>query len=164
MDHLEAFNKIYKKNYPSLHRIACKMLNDGDAAADKVQDVFIYLHEKMQSGYQLEYPRTWLSRAVFYKCVDHLRKKKRDVRIDTIQNISSEDNPIEKNQSAEIVNLALEKLKYKEKMLAVLYSEGYSYKEMSDSTGIRLTSVGGTLSRILKKMKKELIKLGYEMH
>lgn len=161
---MKTFNKIYSENYSVLYRISCKMLNDRDAASDKVQDVFIYLYEKLQSGYQVEFPRTWLSRAVFNKCVDHLRKPKRDLSIDTIQDISSEDNTTEKKQTSEVVNLALNKLKHNEKILAVLYSEGYSYKEMSELTGIKMTSIGGTLSRTLKKMKRELIKLGYELH
>ncbi len=140
------------------------MLNDRDAALDKVQDVFVYLYEKLQTGYQVEFPRTWLSRAVFNKCVDHLRKTKRDDSIDTIQNFSLEDNPTEKKQTTEVINLALNKLKNNEKISAVLYSEGYSYKEMSELTGIKMASIGGTLSRTLKKMKKELILLGYELH
>ncbi len=48
-------------------------------------------------------------------------------------------------------------------MLAVLYSEGLSYKELAQATGINLSSVGKMLSRTLKKLGEELKDQGYEL-
>ncbi len=59
---------------------------------------------------------------------------------------------------------ALDKLKHNEKILAILYSEGFSYKEMAEISGIKMSSIGTTLSRTLKKLKKELTSLGHELH
>lgn len=164
MNTLEAFNKIYTENYQVLYRIACKTLNNKDIASDIVQDVFMYLHEKLQNAYQIEHPRTWLSKAVYNRCIDHLRKPRRNVGVETIQHYAIKENLLEKQEISVAIKAALEKLKFKEKMLVVLYSEGFSYKEMSDSTGIKMSSIGGTLSRTLKKMKKELTIQGYELY
>lgn len=51
------------------------------------------------------------------------------------------------------------KLDGKEQSMIVLYSEGYSYKEIAEITEINFNSVGKTLSRILDKLRKD-----YETH
>jgi RNA polymerase sigma-70 factor (ECF subfamily) len=45
-------------------------------------------------------------------------------------------------------------LSEKEQVLVSLYSEGMSYKELAEISGLRFTSVGTTLSRALTKLKK----------
>ena len=59
------------------------------------------------------------------------------------------------NDVSEILNV-VERLDKKEKTMVVLYSEGYSYKEIAEITGRNFNSVGKTLSRIMEKIKKQL--------
>jgi RNA polymerase sigma-70 factor (ECF subfamily) len=60
--------------------------------------------------------------------------------------------------------MALVKLKPRDRMLAVLYSEGLSYKEMAEATGIRFASVGKLLSRTLEKIEMNFKDQGYELY
>lgn len=161
---MNSFNKIYNDNYLLLYRIACKMVNDTDLASDIVQEIFIYLHEKLQKGLEVDHLRSWLSKAVYNRCIDNLRKPGRYVGLEKIEKYVAEENPMEKQEVALAVRKALDKLKNNEKMLAVLYSEGFSYKEMAGITGIKFSSIGSTLSRTLIKLKKELTIQGYELH
>ena len=161
---MNSFDKIYNDNYRLLYRIACKMVNDSDLASDIVQEVFIYMHEKSQKGLVVNYPRSWLSKVVYNKCIDNLRKPKRNVGLEKIEKYVIEESRLEKEESTKAVRRALEKLKHNEKMLAVLYSEGFSYKEMARITGIKLSSIGNTLSRTITKLKKDLIAQGYGLH
>ena len=161
---MKSFDKIYNDNYLLLYRVACKMVNDTDLAADIVQEVFIYLHERSQKGLVLKNPRSWLSKAVYNKSIDHLRKPKRKVGLKNIEKQFTEDRTIEKQETTNAVRKALGKLKHNEKILAILYSEGFSYKEMAAITGIKFSSIGNTLSRTLTKLRKELTTQGYELH
>ena len=161
---MNSFDKIYNDNYLLLYRIGCKMVNDTGLAADIVQEVFIYLHEKSQKGLVVKQPRNWLSKAVYNRCIDHLRKPRRNVGLEKIENHVTGESTIEKQETTKAVREALGKLKHNEKMLAVLYSEGFSYREMAAITGIKFSSIGSTLSRTLTKLKKELTKQGYELH
>jgi RNA polymerase sigma-70 factor (ECF subfamily) len=140
------------------------MVNDTDLASDIVQEVFIYLHEKLQKGHQINHLRSWLSKAVYNRCIDFLRKPKRNVGLDVVEKQGEEDRFLEKEETKKVIRDALEKLKINEKLLAVLYSEGFSYKEMAEISGIKMSSIGNTLSRTLKKLKKELTAQGYELH
>jgi RNA polymerase sigma factor, sigma-70 family len=156
------FDIIYKENYRKMFSIASKMVNDKDVAADIVQDVFMYYYEKSQEGHVVKNPRSWLLRAVINKCIDHSTYRKSFMPLD---DLPQKEEPFEdewdKTSSKAIVRKALRQLKSKEEMqLVLLYSEGYSYKEISEITGIRFTSIGKTLSRTLKKLKDILIKNG----
>jgi len=161
---LNSFDKIYNDNYLLLYRIACKMVNDSDLASDIVQDIFIYTHEKLQNGLEVKNLRSWLCKAVYNRCIDNLRKTWRNVGLEKTENPITENIPMVKQETTRAVRKALDKLTHNEKMLAVLYSEGFSYKEMAGITGIKFSSIGSTLSRTLIKLKKELTTQGYELH
>ena len=60
------------------------------------------------------------------------------------------------DEASDILN-AIAHLNEKEQTLVVLYSEGYSYKEIAKMTGRNFTSIGKTLSRIMDKIKKRML-------
>ena len=156
------FDIIYKENYRKMFSIASKMVNDKDIASDIVRDVFMYFYEKSQEGHVVDNPRSWLLRAVINRCIDHSTQRKSFMKLDDLPRKEEplDDEP-DKNQSEKIVRNALGQLKSQEEMqLVVLYSEGYSYKEISEITGMKFTSIGKTISRTLKKLKEILIKNG----
>ena len=140
------------------------MVKDTDVAADIVQEVFIYLYEKMQKGYQVNYLRSWLSKAIYNRSIDYLRKPKGNVNLKSLNISNSENISLENEETKQAITNALEKLGSNEKLLAILYSEGFSYKEMADISGIKLSSIGKTLSRTLIKLKKELTTQGHELY
>ena len=140
------------------------MVNDNDLAADVVHEVFVSLYQKMEQKKKIEYPKSWLYRAVINKCIDCMRANRKFLSIEQSNaNAKAEEVSNEKEQR-EIINHALNKLSSKERALAVLYSEGLSYKEISDVTGIKFTSVGKTLSRTLEKLGNLLKKYEHELH
>ncbi len=144
--------------------IARKMLNDGDLAKDVVQEVFVYLFEKLNTGHAIHHHKGWLTRATINKCIDTSNRQNKFQNIDTVSTIKEEEDCIEKLEARDVVYHALSKLKPKERILAILYSEGFSYKEIAETTGIKYTSIGKMLSRTLIKMKEEFKMMNYELH
>jgi len=147
-----------------MFRVGLKMINDKDAVSDILQDVFAYYYQKTQSGQHVYQPKSWLVRATINKCIDYLKYKKRHLRIESIGPIPTNEEVNETIQDKATIKLALSQLKQREKTLALLYSEGLSYKEISEITDIKLTSVGKMLSRTLKKLHGILKKMNYEMY
>lgn len=127
------------------------MVNDKDIASDIVQEVFIYLYQKMEKGVYIQFPKSWLYRATVNKCIDESRRKTKFLKIEdsNIEEKADNDNNAEKHEA---IHKALSKLTAKERSLAILYSEGLNYKEMAEITGIKNTSVGKTLARTLEKL------------
>jgi RNA polymerase sigma-70 factor, ECF subfamily len=163
---LSTFQEIYIENYTRMFGIALKMVGDEDNASDIVQEVFIYLFDKLNNGNVIIHLNTWLYRATINKSIDCLRKQKRFRTIESLKGSklrTTDEDVIEKIETTTAINNAISKLKPKEKALVVLYSEGLSYKDLAFATGIKFSSVGKMLSRTLDKLKNELKKENYEL-
>ncbi len=161
---MDTFQNIYKENYQTVYRVAQKLIRDEDTVADIIQEIFIYLHEKMVEGKVIQYPKSWLYRATYNKCIDYLKNRNRFQTIDTFEDCLKEESVLDENDLHKEIQCALSKLKPEEKFLVVLYSEGLSYKELAETTGIKFSSVGKTLSRALKKIQLELKNKHYELY
>ncbi len=145
------------------YRVAFKLVGDKDAVCDIVQEVFTYLFEKQQKNEKVIHYSSWLYRATYNKCIDYLKlqSKSQPIKVD-IETVYEEHN-IENKERKKLLTNALNQLKPDEKFMAILYSEGLSYKEISEVSGVKFTSIGKTLSRILKKLEKELKGKQYEL-
>jgi len=160
---LDYFNKIYQENYLIVKNVAYKITADDDASQDIVQEVFLSYFNNSKSKKKIKYPRTWLYRVTLNKCYDYIKSQNKITKID-LENVELLSYiPKADDNKSKYLHIALSRLKPKEKLLIILYSEGLSYKEMSEITEIKFTSIGQTLSRILKKLKSELKTKEYEL-
>lgn len=161
---MKTFEDIYAENHVKLHRLAQRMVDDRESASDIVQEVFIALYDKLEKGAAILYLNTWLYRVTINKCTDHLNRQKRHRPLEEANDTLAEDSLPERAEREAFVRKALSRLKPTERALLLLYGEGFSYKEMAESTGIRFTSVGKTLARTLVKMEEQLKSLSYELY
>jgi RNA polymerase sigma-70 factor, ECF subfamily len=161
---LLSFEEIYAENHVTIYRVAKKMMGDGDVVSDIIQDVFVDLFGKLKSGHEIRHPKSWLYKATCNKCIDNIRRKKLFQGIESAKNVIVEQESLEKKDLQDALKTALSKLKPRDRMLAVLYSEGLSYKEMADATGIRLVSIGKLLARTLDEIEKNFKNQGYELY
>ena len=147
------FEKTYRDHYPKLFKIAAKMLQDPEGAKDVVQDVFTAYYFAMNNEKVIRDTKNWLVRSTINKGIDYKRKAARTV---TMEKPMCETGEQTLDEASDILN-AIAHLNEKEQTLVVLYSEGYSYKEIAEMTGRNLPSIGKTLSRILDKLKKSML-------
>lgn len=153
---MKTFKKTYNTNYQFVFNVAMKMINDKMIAADLTQEVFIDLYKQLKGGKEIQNYKAWLYRMVCNKTINLIKKK--DYRV--TERLNSEMTFVDEHEigdkKSQFIKNAILQLPENEKLLIVLYSEGLTYKEISDATGIKFTSVGKTLSRILRKMEQEL--------
>ena len=131
------------------------MLRDTDAARDVVHDVFMAYYFVLDDKKVIKDAKNWLIRCTINKGVDFLRKTKKTV---SDGNIVKENNAIQSiDNQLDLISISnlISKLDAKDQSLVVLYSEGYSYKEIADITNMNFNSVGKTLSRILEKLRRD---------
>lgn len=161
---MKTFEEIYAENYTKLYHVAIRMVGDKDNASDILQEVFVSLYERFNEGTAVLYINTWLYRATLNKCCDYINRQKRYLPLETIPERLAENENLENLEKKTVVRQALAKLKPKERAMLLLYSEGFSYKEIAESTDIRFSSVGKTLSRALEKMENQLKAQQYDMY
>ena len=159
---MDQFESTYHQYYPLLWAVAMKLLADEDTAADVLQDVFTAYFSQSQKS-QIRQPKSWLLRVTLNKCADCAAYHKRHTDISAADVLESEAETADyANDKRKIIQQALSQLSPQDRQLAVLYSEGFSYKEISDIMGIRFSSVGKTLSRVINKLYGILKSNGYE--
>jgi len=144
-----------------VYRVALKMVLSVDVAQDVVQEVFVALYENMKRKKEVKNLSGWLYKATYFKCLDYLKKSKMHTSIDGTIDIEYEDNEAATEAKRQLLHQALNTLKSKEKFLLILYGEGLSYKEIALAADINLNSVGKTISRLVKKLSKELNREDY---
>ena len=147
------FEKTYQSYYPKLFRIATKMLKTTEDAKDVVQDVFTAYYFAMNNEKVIRDTKNWLVRSTINKGIDYKRKTARTI---TMESPLTDTNESPHDEASDILN-AIDLLSEKEQTLVVLYSEGYSYKEIAEITGRNYHSIGKTLSRIMDKIKKHVL-------
>ena len=147
------FESTYRDYYPKLFRIAAKMLQDPEGAKDVVQDVFTAYYFAMNNENVIRDAKNWLVRSTINKGIDYKRKTAKTVAMESPPPDYAESL---NDETPDILN-AIAHLNEKEQTLVVLYSEGYSYKEIAEMTGRNFVSIGKTLSRTLDKIKKQLL-------
>jgi len=140
------------------------MVGSRDTARDIVQEVFVHYYERETEGHLILYPSSWLYRVLINKCIDFLKQATKFQTISPSDHERAEEPDDMKEQRIAMVHAALSALNPHERALMALYSEGMSYREIAESSGIRFSSVGKTLSRTLEKLENELKKQKYELY
>ena len=133
------------------------MLRDSDAARDVVHDVFMAYYFVQNDKKVIKDAKNWLIRCSINKGVDFLRKNKKIVSDETFAKQDNTSQNIDSQIDLMSLSNLISKLDGKDQSLVVLYSEGYSYKEIAEITGRNYHSIGKTLSRILDKIKKHVL-------
>ena len=149
------FELTYRSNYQCLFRIAAKMLRDTDTARDVVHDVFMAYYFVLNDKKVIKDEKNWLIRCTINKGVDFLRKNKKIVANETVAKSDNTLQTIDSQLDLISISNLISKLDAKDQPLVVLYSEGYSYKEIAEITNMNFNSVGKTLSRILEKLRRD---------
>lgn len=152
------FDEIYRQNHQSVCVLANRMVNNREVSKDIAQDVFVKFYKTHGKIEEIRNVKAWLSRVTYNHCINYLRNSKRLQNYDGCTFLSTakgvEMKIIETEESALICKI-VEELKNREKILIRLYSAGMSYREISEISGIKFSSVGSTLARTLKKIRKK---------
>jgi len=147
------FDQMYKQNYLTVCQLANRIVRNNEVSKDISQEVFIKLHRAINDGNQILNIQSWLYRVTVNHCYNHLRSiRKNDETFNHIQMPVEEET--DEKEEAQLIRDMMLRLKNKEQLLLALYSEGMSYKEMADASGIPFSSIGNTLQRALSKLKK----------
>ncbi len=151
------FEEIYHSNYKTIYRYAYRLSSNEEMAKDLCQDCFIKLYTEIKSKKPIKQYKNWLYKTVsnqYFNQYNRTKNFKKYLEHNDSENLELK-NPeydLVKNEEIENVRKAIKQLSQKEQTLILLYQDDCTYNEMAETTGIKFSSIGKTLSRTIEKL------------
>jgi len=117
------------------------MMGKMETAQDVSQETFTRLYELSQKGHQPEKILPWLYKVAGNLCMNQLKRGKMIRKKEELMQLNDvEYNNPEKmfinSESGELIRNIIDQLPVRQKMLILMYQDGFSYKELSSATGM----------------------------
>ena len=156
---IEKFKGIITTYQPKLHAFANSILRNDFASEDIVQEVFCFLWEKREKINTIDNIEAFLVHICKCKCVDYLRKTKKEVLEDEVMNLNyeefQEDSEERYNKLLKLMNQLPEN---QQELLHQKYFNNKRIREISKETGMSEGNIRTTLSRAYAKLRDLITK------
>ena len=157
------FEKVFRRHYDGMYRVAMRMLDDEAESKDVVSDVFAHL---LDSGKDLrsETLQGYLLTSVRNRCINllvHRQKTREQQRAMVVEMVSAEQTAEEEQLQLlhHVIDTRMPKLS--QQILRLRYQQGLKYREIADVVQVSEVTVHNHLSQSLKLLKDHLKTLGY---
>ncbi len=168
LDNQDYFSVIIERYESKLRRYIRRITNIHDEEIDDLlQDIFISVYQNLNSfNPDLQFS-SWIYRIAHNKTINYWKKNKKEIEnisVDEnlffIESIFNEENillDLEREENAQLLNKALQKLdpKYRE-VLILKFIEDKDYTEISDILEKPMGSIATLINRGKKQLKKEI--------
>lgn len=162
---VEPFETIFTRYYPLVYRLAYRYVGQPDEAEDIAQEVFLRFYHLPPHATNEAQQRAWLCRVAINLGLNVLRKRKSQVEEWLLGAFSheraweraEEQNPermVLAEEQAVLVRDILARLPERQHVCLLLRTAGCSYEEITEATGIPITSVGSVLVRATKAFRR----------
>lgn len=164
---VDCFDRFVRRYQSSLVRFAAKLLGDPDAAQDVVQEAFLRVARHPRRLLGVDSCHNWLLRVVRNVGVDHVRRASRyrkhaeqAAAVRDRHAIDHQESPaagLERAETRALIEKEVGRLKPIQRELFWLkVSEGKSYREIAEITGMTATNVGYHLHQVLRTLAHRL--------
>lgn len=157
------FKKVYDAVYPLLYRIAYRITGDSYVSEDLCQEAFIRYYRRVIPLPSVDQAKYWLIRVVKNLALNFEKRRGREKRAydrylyEPKPVVRSGETELLRNESAKLVQSALEKLPVKLRTVIVLREYGgLSYREIAKVVGISESNVKVRVFRAREQLKKHL--------
>jgi len=156
------FESLFIKYYPRVAGVLYRLVGDRGLAEELANDVFWKLHRQPWLAESDGNVGGWLCRTATNLGIDHLRaaaRRRHHEEAAGRQTTGSGASPdpladVLRAERASRVRAVLAKLKPTHAQILILRASGLSYKELADSLGVKLGTVGTMLARAEKAFQK----------
>ncbi len=152
---------LFAEHYPALFRYVARLTGDADLAADAAQEAFVRLVEKP--------PREGATRAWLFTVATNAardaartRNRRRALLEQRPERAPLGDAPadpaaaLEQAERRQSVRNALAALPERDRTILLMREEGFSHREIADTTGVAAGSVGTLIARALDRLAARL--------
>jgi RNA polymerase sigma-70 factor, ECF subfamily len=151
---IPTIEEVFKTYSSMVYRICRRYVKGEEDAQDLAQDVFLKLHDKLNSFQGQSSLSTWLYRVTVNICLDHIRSRKNQSMVDVADFDEMVSYNLSASGNAELAKIDLERMlklvhpKTRELLFLVL-AEGLSYAEAGEMVGMEKSAVAKQVTRFL---------------
>lgn len=161
------FHRIYNLYYTNIYQFVYRLSLSRQDSEDISQEVFLSLYKEIEKKKTPDNAKAWLYKCALNKFINSNKRTKTIQFTDNIGSFEKEsantaETDLISKEKKQIVAGAISKLSEKEQILLNLFNDDFSYKEISEITDIKYTSVGKTLSRVIEKVAKSIKQASHE--
>ena len=158
---MELFGHLYDRYGNKVFRKVISMLKDKETSKDVTQEILVKSFLSLSKFEGKSKFSTWLYMVTYNACIDHIRKKKRSILVESELTddgmLAYEDTLYEK----EILELDIERLEEvlelipveDKSILLMFYQDDMSIKDLTDYLDVGASAVKMRLSRARSKLK-----------
>lgn len=160
-----AFRQLFHLYAPQFRAMALHITKTASVTEDIVQETFLRLWISRDRLKEIEQPRSWLMRIVFYQCFTFLRKQavhdKAMAALTPVEPVFSPEEDMAYAAMREQVGIAVEQLPPQAKRIYLLSREqGLKIPEIASQLGLSPNTVKNSLVRSLHAIRQHLEQLG----
>jgi RNA polymerase sigma-70 factor (ECF subfamily) len=142
------FDDTYERLAPAIYRYLRRLTSSRVQAEDLLQETFLKLHVEWEAGAEIENVRAWLFRVATNAARSRGRAEQRallrDSRHEPEQRIADFERTLGERQA---IRRALAQLPPRMRQVLLLFSEGFTYREIAEIVGAEVEYVGVLLQR-----------------
>ena len=155
-----AQHQLYNLYAKAMYNICYRMTNDGDEAADVLQESFISAFNNLGSYRGTASFGAWLKRIVVNKSINHIRARKMNLvpleEVEVAGDVEVRDEDL--FMDIDKIKSAIARLPDGYRVVCSLYLlEGYDHKEISERLGISESTSKSQYNRAKARLKKILL-------
>jgi RNA polymerase sigma-70 factor (ECF subfamily) len=158
----EAFTELYYVSYKQIYGFLLSLTRNKEDAEDLLQNTYIRIRNGSHLYKKQGTPMTWMCAIAKNQYLDFVRKygKNRNVDFGEVENyvsegIASKTDDTKSIEDKMLLEKAFDVLGEQERAIVVLHMiNGLKHREISELTGLPLSTVLSKYNRSLKKMKE----------
>jgi RNA polymerase sigma-70 factor (ECF subfamily) len=155
----DIFEELFRSLFGPLCGFAMKYVNDADEAKNIVHEVFISAWEKFDSLASDSNYRGYLYTGVRNRCLNHIRDKKKHVKLDQVpeHDVALYATELENSELEQKIDMAIQSLPEKCRMVFELNRmEGLKYAQIAEKMQISVKTVEAQMSKALAVLRIHL--------
>jgi RNA polymerase sigma-70 factor, ECF subfamily len=159
-DATDEFAGVVRKHQGMVFSLALHFLRDWQAAEEVAQDVFLQLHEHLDTLKSPEHVTYWLRKVTSHRCIDRSRRRKWPrVSLDDLPELRAEDSPADPILGWKLRQLVAS-LPGPARMVVILrYQEDLTPLEIADALSMPVATVKSHLQRSLARLREKVTRL-----
>jgi len=152
-----AFAQLVSRWQERLWRHARRLVRDESAAWDVLQEAWLSMLKGLR---HLDDPAAfapWAYRVVTLRCVDHVRRRQRQRRVEQVLPAPDPTPPVEEDGDVEALRKALSELGVEQRaLLSLHYREGLRLERIAEILGVPVGTVKSRLHHARAALKKKI--------